>query len=184
MANQSAGPPDATPIHLLFFGKNCPHSSKFIKKLMDYPELNVLFRKLSVEELPSLPPQLQTVPAIVINNKDLHQGPGAFKWLKENVAMYLSAGPELDPKGGYKMGPTCGDLGFSFIGSESNASEYNSGWSPLDAKNGSNIDKDKFDSEGKPKQKGDSSLPSMDSLIQQRNREIPMPQKPVESYER
>ena len=138
--------------------------------------------------MPSVPPQLQEVPAIVIDNKRMHQGKAAFEWLKNNVQMYLSAGPELNAKGGYKIGPSCGDLGFSFLGSSS-PQEYNSGWSPLDAKNGSEIDKNKFDpSTGKPKPPGGNgkkaSLPSMDELQARRNQEVPMPARPQQSYER
>ena len=176
LEKKTEGPKDAGPIHILFYGKKCPHSAKFMKKLTDYPELNVLFRKLPVDDLPTLPPQLTTVPAIVIDNKNMYQGQKAFEWMKENVAMYLSAGPALDPKGGYKLGAACGDIGFSFLGDSS--SEYNSGWASLTAKNGSDVDKTKFDqSTGRPldpsKLADPNRIPSMEELMSRRNQEVP-----------
>ncbi len=37
--------------HLLFYGKDCSFSNNFRKILQEYPSLNVLFKKLAVEDL-------------------------------------------------------------------------------------------------------------------------------------
>lgn len=115
--------------YILFFTRGCGYCEKFIKILQDYPDLNVLFKKLAIEDLPRIPPQLREVPAIVVNDTNLLQSQQAFDWLKEKVKDSFGAGPEINPKGGFQ------DLGFSYLDNSSDNSLNSSTFSSITSPN-------------------------------------------------
>lgn len=77
--------------HLLFYGKNCPYSNKFLARLKEYPELNVLFKKHAVEDLDTIPSVIRQVPTIVIDGKQVLESQQAFDWLKSKVSEHLTS---------------------------------------------------------------------------------------------
>jgi hypothetical protein len=113
--------------HILFYSRECQYSNKIIKRIQEYPELNVIFRKLSVEDIVNqggrLPNNLQAVPAVLIDGQQLIQGQQAFSWLQTEVKSFLtgqgiSAGNE--------------DLGYSFVDGSSSSSVNTNNFSSVE----------------------------------------------------
>lgn len=94
--------------YLLFYSQNCQFSKKFIGLLNQFPDLNKTFKKLNIETLDKIPKQLKMVPGIVVENNML-QGQDAFDWLHKKVKECFSAGPSINPKGGFQ------ESSYSFI---------------------------------------------------------------------
>jgi len=115
--------------HILFYTRECQYCNKFNKILQEYPDLNVLFKKLAIEDIQRIPPQLREVPAIVIDGKQLLQSQEAFDWLKEKVKDSFGAGPELNPKGGFQ------DLGFTYLDGTDNDPLNSSNFSSISGPN-------------------------------------------------
>ena len=82
----------------LFYSENCEHSQRIIKLIRENPALVNGVKPVSIEKAASLPPNLTSVPAILVGQK-LFTGNDAFGWVQfQNKQM----------GGGARQGPPAG----------------------------------------------------------------------------
>lgn len=148
--------------HILFYSKECQHSMKIIKLIQEYPDLNVIFKKLSIEDILQqggrLPPDLQAVPGVVVDGQHLIQAHQAFQWLENEVKNFL-VGQGIN---------AADDLGFSFLDGSSSGSNSNN-FSSIDSSN--NTFTDKVQMQGQQFSSGSTSS-DLARLQQERNQGI------------
>lgn len=79
---------DEKKTYVVFVMNNCKYCSDFLKKLSSKPDLMKKFNVVDVEKIPSIPDEVDEVPA-VYNGKTVYSGKNAFKFLNEIMSEYL-----------------------------------------------------------------------------------------------
>ena len=163
--------PESINTITLFFSERCPLSKKLIDKLRKNTELMKKTQSIPIEKYlasgNTLPPQIKTVPTVIINGKEIFQGKKAMEWVASNQE--LEAGPTWTSKG-------FDTSSFSSLKDDDNLSggfEGASNFSLLDSVNGCDgikISDDAASSQGSSTRGGDSM--NMENLIAQRNQEL------------
>lgn len=144
--------------YILFYSERCGQCQKFMNILQEYPHINARFEKMDVETLArmgKLPPQLTHTPGVIEGNQ-LLMGPNAFKWLEKKSKDLVGSGPAFTFKQGFN------DMGFSFIGeTENNYNKAHSDFENPNKNNGSDIDPNSFDENGKSNQQNNTYNPNV-----------------------
>lgn len=155
---------------VLFFSQQCPHCKKFIEQMKTNPELVKQVKGIDVATS-RVPPQVTSVPSVLLNGSQLLVDKQAFEWLNKNAAPELGPGPNLGSKGFETSN-------FSFIaeGDSPSLGENSNSFSMIGAQNGSAGIDPKMIAQmeaGGDSRKGDSKSPSMDQIMQSRSQAIP-----------
>lgn len=83
----------------LFYSPKCPHCQQLIDMIKRDQNLAMLIEPVNIHTAKSLPPQLEGVPAILVNNK-LLVGPDTFKWVQMTISTRQNMAREADNNGG------------------------------------------------------------------------------------
>lgn len=108
------------PEFVLFIMKDCKYCMSFIAKLKTKSELLAKFNIVDIEELPSIPSEINEVPC-VYDGKNIYSGKKSFTWLNEKMNDFLL--------------PANDSLNYSFI--DGNEEQVFSNYSLLNQVNGS-----------------------------------------------
>lgn len=154
------------PIATAYVSNRCRHSATFIAELEADPDLRTSVKALHVESSP-FPTAVRSVPAVLVHaDSTLHEGPQAFRWLRERRAS------ALQPYAYDSGGPSPNTV-FSFLGQET---EQGGGFASRQSA---------FFAFGEDESKGGQTSASdpasaqtqgvLDAIIAQRNQEVPPP---------
>ena len=175
--------------YLLYFSKQCPHSTKFRQMLVKKPDLEAKFVQLCVDSLPrgKLPRYVDCVPFIVVYDEKGRQinlsSNSAFSWLKEQMEQHAGDFEAYDSS---VMSSTLSDT-FMFLNDDTESTSgaaHTFEWLPGHrAERGGGMYTPNESSYGGGTDRSQKTVPEniLEKLMEQRNRELPnAPQKPTE----
>lgn len=177
---------EGTQRYILYFSNQCPHSKVFRQMLVKKPDLEAKFHQLSVDSGIKLPPDVRSVPFIVVYDEKGRQmrltDTQAFYWLRDQMDRMAGDFEAFDLGG---MSTNLSDS-FSFIGADTagTGSSLISGGGGLSHnyefleghKAATNTDFMYTPKESEYGGGGGDKIPqnALEQIIAQRNREVPM----------
>jgi len=135
--------------YVLFYSVNCRFSNKLMRLLQKFPEVNSKFQKYAIENIQQLPPGLTSVPTVMeMQTRKMFSSQQSFDWLENKVKNSFEASMDISGKGEFNS------LGMSFINNDER--NYSKDYSVLgnEKNNGTSIDINQFDGDGKPLRRG------------------------------
>lgn len=97
------------PPHVCYYSKKSNPSMKFVTYLKNYPEISMLFKLICVDS-EQLEHKIRSVPALILDNGQIHYGKKAFEHIEEQSKMVLDG---FDNYQGFSMVDNSGnDLGY------------------------------------------------------------------------
>ena len=97
------------PPHICYYSKKSNPSMKFVNYLKEYPEICMLFKIICIDS-EQLEHKIRSVPALILDNGQIHYGKNAFDYIQEQSKMVLDG---FDNCQGFSMIDNSGnDLGY------------------------------------------------------------------------
>ena len=77
--------------HILYFSRQCQHCIKLLNMINGTAELKEQFDFVDVQNSRNIPPQIHSVPTILIEKNKIAQGRQAFSFVEDERKLYLDA---------------------------------------------------------------------------------------------